>query len=314
MLGRSTRSSTVRRSKANFRFRFSIAASARCEPGKNPPAANCWTCSTTPRRSAIRNPRPPSVLTVASTSARRVWFNTTPDIRVPAFVLVPKHARKPAPALVALHDHGGFYLWGKEKIVEMPEEHPVVTEFKRNYYGGRSIANELVRQGYIVVIIDMFYWGERRMILNDDPDDWRTRPSSITRERIQAFNSRAGQNEQLVGRTIYSAGFTWPGVMFWDDIRTVDYLLTRPDVDKQRIGCVGLSVGGLRSCHLAALDDRIKGAVVVGWMASFPWQLKKHIRNYHRPHQGCAWPLSPSGLSGRCVAGDADAVACYQRQ
>ncbi|MHC5543325.1 alpha/beta hydrolase, partial [Singulisphaera rosea] len=43
--------------------------------------------------------------------------------------------------------------------------------------------------------------------------------------------------------------------------------------------CVGLSVGGLRSCHLAALDDRIKAAVVVGWMASFPAQLKDHIRN-----------------------------------
>src|SRR6185503_4100059 len=67
--------------------------------------------------------------------------------------------------------------------------------------------------------------------------------------------------------------------MFWDDIRTVEYLLTRPEVDRKRIGCVGLSVGGLRSCHLAALDERIKAAVVVGWMASFPRQLRRHIRN-----------------------------------
>jgi dienelactone hydrolase len=209
----------------------------------------------------------------------RVLFNTTPDIRVPAFVLVPKGGKQRRPAVVALHDHGGFYLWGKEKIVEAPDEHPVVTEFKRLYYGGRSVATELAHQGYVVVVIDMFYWGERRMLLDDDPDDWRTRPASLTRERIQAFNSRAGQNEQLVGRTIYSAGFTWPGVMFWDDLRTVDYLMTRSDVDPQRIACAGLSVGGLRSCHLAALDDRIRAAVVVGWMASFPWQLKKHIRN-----------------------------------
>ncbi len=209
----------------------------------------------------------------------KVWFNTTPDLRVPAFVLVPKGAAKPAPAIVALHDHGGFYLWGKEKIVETPEEHPAVTEFKRVSYGGRSIANELVDQGYIVVAIDMFYWGERRMILNEDPPDWKLRPRSLTLERIQAFNSRSGQSEQLVGRTLYSAGLTWPGVMFWDDIRTVDYLLTRADVDPKRIGCAGLSVGGLRSCHLAALDDRIQAAVVVGWMTSFPWQLKKHVRS-----------------------------------
>ena len=160
----------------------------------------------------------------------RVRFNTTPEVRVPAFVLVPKNAPKPAPAIVALHDHGGFYLWGKEKIVEMPKEHPVLGEFRKRYYGGRGIASELARQGYIVAVIDMFYWGERRMLLDDDAADWRERPASLTRERIQAFNSRAGQNEQLVGRTIYAAGFTWPGVMFWDDVRSVDYLLTRPDV------------------------------------------------------------------------------------
>jgi hypothetical protein len=38
-------------------------------------------------------------------------------------------------------------------------------------------------------------------------------------------------------------------------------------------------VGGLRSGHLAALDDRIKAAVAVGWMTSFPSQLERHVRN-----------------------------------
>lgn len=208
-----------------------------------------------------------------------VHFNTTPNLRVPAWVLVPKGLTNPAPAIVALHDHGGFYFWGREKITEHPGENPVLVDFKRNYYGGKSIATELVRQGYIVVVIDMFYWGERRLLLADDPPDWKDRPAGISKERIQAFNARASQNEQLLGRSIYAAGFTWPGVIFWDDIRTVDYLLTRPDVDPKRIGCVGLSVGGLRACHLAALDDRVKAGVVVGWMASFPWQLKRHIRN-----------------------------------
>ena len=209
----------------------------------------------------------------------RVLFNTTPDIRVPAFVLVPKKAKGPAPALVALHDHGGFYVWGKEKLVELPGEHPALTDFKRQLYGGRSIASELARAGYVVVAIDMFYWGERRMLLADDAADWRERPASLTPERIAAFNRRAGEAEQLVGRSIESAGFTWPGVMFWDDIRTLDYLARRPEVDPSRIGCVGLSVGAVRSLHLAALDDRIKAAVVVGWMTSFPAQLERHVRN-----------------------------------
>jgi dienelactone hydrolase len=207
----------------------------------------------------------------------KVLFNTTPDLRIPASVLIPKGLTRPAPAIVALHDHGGFYFWGKEKIVEVENEHPALTEFKRRAYSGKSVASELARRGYVVIAIDMFYWGERRMLLDDDPPDWRDRPATIPVERVAAFNRRAGQSEALVGRTIYAAGFTWSGVMFWDDVRTVDYLAQRPEVDPARIGCVGLSVGGLRSCHLAALDDRIKAAVVVGWMASYPTQLKDHI-------------------------------------
>jgi dienelactone hydrolase len=209
----------------------------------------------------------------------RVVFNTTPDIRVPAFVLLPKGVSRPAPGIVALHDHGGFYLWGKEKLVGQPNEHPTLAEFKRESYAGRSIASELARRGYVVVVIDMFYWGERRMVLADDPPDWRDRLPTITRDRVAAFNARASASEQLLGRTIMAAGFTWAGVMFWDDIRTVDYLASRPEVDPRRIGCVGLSIGALRSGHLAALDDRIKAAVAVCWMTSFPAQLERHVVN-----------------------------------
>jgi dienelactone hydrolase len=208
-----------------------------------------------------------------------VHFNTTPDLRVPAFVLVPKGLTKPAPAVVALHDHGGMYFWGREKIVDVDDEHPVLTDFKRRYYAGKGIASELARRGYVVIAIDMFFWGERRMLLDDDPADWRDRPPTIPAERVAEFNRRSGQGEALVGRTIYAAGFTWSGVMFLDDVRAVDYLATRPEVDPARIGCVGLSVGGLRSCHLAALDDRIRAAVVVGWMASYPAQLRDRVRN-----------------------------------
>lgn len=206
-----------------------------------------------------------------------VHFRTTPDLRVPAHVLIPKGLSGPAPAIVALHDHGGMYFWGREKIVETDDEHPVLADFKRRAYAGKSIASELARRGYVVIVIDMFYWGERRMLLDGDPADWRERPAGMPPERVAAFNRRASESESLVGRTIYAAGFTWSGVMFWDDVRTVDYLVTRPEVDANRIGCVGLSVGGLRSCHLAALDDRIKAAVVVGWMASFPAQLRERI-------------------------------------
>jgi dienelactone hydrolase len=207
----------------------------------------------------------------------KVYFNTTPDIRVPAFVLVPKDLKGKAPAIVALHDHGGFYMWGAEKIVSTESMHERLKEW-RDAYGGKSIADDLARQGYVVIVIDMFYWGERRMLLDGDAADWRERPLTMTKERINEFNARSGENEQLVARSIFCAGFTWPGVIIYDDMRTVDYLLTRPEVDPERIGAVGLSVGGLRTCYLTALDDRIKAGVVVGWMASFRRQLEAHMR------------------------------------
>ena len=50
---------------------------------------------------------------------------------------------------------------------------------------GVSIATELVRRGYVVVVIDMFYWGDRRMLLDDDPADWQTRPASMPTARMR---------------------------------------------------------------------------------------------------------------------------------
>lgn len=206
-------------------------------------------------------------------------FQTTPDLRVPAYVLIPKKAKLPAPGMIVLHCHGGFYLWGKEKVVETGEEHAVLAEFKQQLYKGKSIAAELARRGYVVIVIDMFYWGERRMILDDDLSVYRERPLSMTRQEIQDFNRRSQQNEQLMARTLFCAGISWPGVVLWDDLRTVDYLASRPEVNSKRLGCVGLSVGGYRSFMLAALDERIRAAVDVGWMTSFSSQIKQQVIN-----------------------------------
>jgi dienelactone hydrolase len=205
-------------------------------------------------------------------------FRTTPDLRVPAYVLIPKQASRPAPALVVLHCHGGAYVWGKDKVVEIDDEHPSLTGFKQQLYEGKSIATELVRRGFVVITIDMFYWGERRMLLDEDPPSYRD-PRGMTPDEIAAFNRRAQQGEQLVARSLLTAGITWPGVMLWDDLRTVDYLASRPEVDPRRIGCVGLSVGGYRSFVLAALDPRIRVAVDVGWMSSYATHVRRHVIN-----------------------------------
>jgi dienelactone hydrolase len=205
-------------------------------------------------------------------------FQTTPDIRVPAYVLIPKKAERPLPGLVVLHCHGGAYVWGKDKVTEADDEPASLTAFKQQLYEGRSIATELVRRGYLVVTIDMFYWGERRLLFESDPPSYRN-PALMTAEDVSAFNRRAQQSEQLVARSLFAAGVSWPGVMLWDDLRTLDYLASRPEVDPKRLGCVGLSVGGYRSFLLAALDQRIKTAVDVGWMSSFGSNIRRHVVN-----------------------------------
>jgi len=196
-------------------------------------------------------------------------FQTTPDLRVPAYVLIPKQTKLPAPGIVVLHCHGGFYV---------DNEPAALSEYKKDLYDGKSIATELVRQGRVVITIDMLYWGERRMLLDDDPPAYRDR-GRMTKDDVAGFNRRSQQSEQLLARSLFTAGITWPGVMLWDDLRTVDYLAARPEVDARRLACVGLSVGGYRSFLLAALDQRIKVAVNVGWMSSLGSHIRRHIVN-----------------------------------
>ena len=60
-------------------------------------------------------------------------------------------------------------------------------------------------------------------------------------------------------------GQTVTGMWTWDLMRLIDHVETRPECDASRIGCAGLSGGGLRTLWLAALDERIRCAVVSGY-------------------------------------------------
>ena len=119
--------------------------------------------------------------------------------------LIPKKAKLPAPGIVALHCHGGFYVWGKNKLVEVDNEHPALTEYKQELYQGKSIATELVRRGNVVIIVDALYWGERRMLLDEDPPSYRD-PERMTKAEVADFNRRSQQSEQLVARSLFTAG------------------------------------------------------------------------------------------------------------
>src|SRR5437773_6761444 len=197
-------------------------------------------------------------------------FHTSPDVEVGAYFLIPKRANFPVPAVVALHDHGGFYYWGKEKLVETDNEHPMLAAYRTEYYDGVSFPALLAQRGYAVIVIDMFYHGERRLILDEDLErGTNDRSKHEPEEIIRKINQLTGSSEETDFRNILHSGFTWGGVLVWDDIRTVDYLQTRPEVDPNRIACAGLSVGGWSSAFLAGLAPRIKAACVAGSMTSF---------------------------------------------
>ncbi len=208
-----------------------------------------------------------------------VRIQTAPDIRVPAYVLIPKNLDGPAPALVALHDHGGFYFWGKEKLVRVEPEHPVLTAFKEKYYSGRSIADELAKRGFVVIVSDMLHWGERGLYLDADPERIRRRTDEVTPGDIRDFNTRSWENEELISRTALACGATWAGINIRDDLRVTDYLLTRPEVDPKRVGCLGLSLGAVRTIFLGALHPAVRASVAVCWMAKYQMMTRDHVRN-----------------------------------
>jgi len=214
--------------------------------------------------------------------------------RTEGLFMYPAHRQGPLPAIVALHDHGGFKALGKEKIVDLPKEPEVIREHKEGAYGGRGWATEGARRGYAVLAVDVFLFGSRRVAVGDLSPEllaWYEQSVGVKRELllkgdrtsrkwVEAYNHFAGHHEHLMAKTLFTAGTTWPGVFAFEDRRSVDYLLTRPEVDPARIGCGGLSGGGLRTIFLAGLEERIRCAVCVGFMSTFAELLRDGCRRH----------------------------------
>ncbi|MEY4178049.1 MAG: hypothetical protein RLY70_1623 [Planctomycetota bacterium] len=213
----------------------------------------------------------------------RVLFSTTPWFRIAGYVLVPKGLRKQAPAIVDLHSHGGMFLFGKEKVVDLGANHPTMTRYHQANYDGRPTATALARRGYIVLSIDAFMFGERRVLMDEDLNRGWDR-AKYSADDVQHLNGKCRGKESTLAKALAMAGVTWPGIVNYDDRRSIDYLQSRPEVDPRRIGCVGISMGGYRSAYLAAMDERIQAACVVGFMATTSAMLQAHIDTHSWVH------------------------------
>src|SRR5205823_2352425 len=143
----------------------------------------------------------------------KVLFSTAPAFRVPAYVLIPKPLRRPAPAVVDLHSHGGMFLFGKEKVIDLGVNHPAMTDYHERNYDGRPTATALVRRGYVVITIDAFLFGERRLLLDADLKYGWDR-SKYGADDVTHLNQQCRAKESTITKGLTLAGATWPGVVF----------------------------------------------------------------------------------------------------
>lgn len=213
----------------------------------------------------------------------KIVFSTAPDVRVPAYVLIPKNHKGRTPAILDLHSHGGMFLFGKEKVLDLDGYHAALSEYQERNYDGQPTSTALVRRGYVVLTIDALGFGERRVLLDSDLRLGWDR-AKYSRDEVARLNQHCREKEATLAKALILAGLTWPGVVFWDDIRSLDYLLTRPEVDPDRVGCLGISMGGYRSLFLAALDERIAAACVTGFMSTVRPMLKAHLDTHSWVH------------------------------
>jgi cephalosporin-C deacetylase-like acetyl esterase len=90
----------------------------------------------------------------------------------------------------------------------------------------------------------------------------------------------------------YARGYTPAGVEVWNVIRALDYLETRPEVDKSRFGITGRSGGAAMSWFSAAVDSRLKVVVPVMGNSTYAANV---AANTQKGHCDCMFPINTYG-------------------
>src|SRR5262245_17416267 len=160
----------------------------------------------------------------------RFEFHNGVDVVVPGVILIPKNRKGPVPAVLALHGHGS----SKESVC---------TDAKNGQFVGPMLA----KRGYVVAAIDGAFNGGR---IGNGPAGPKLDKGSYPQE-MSLFKLYLWQGRSL-----------W-GMMLRDEQCLIDYLETRPEVDKSKIGVQGMSMGCTRSWWLAAIDERVQAVVGV---------------------------------------------------
>ena len=154
---------------------------------------------------------------------------------VPAYLARPREIKGRCPAVLFNHSHGGGYKIGKQEFVE-----------GRSYLQPVPYAKALTDLGCVGLCIDHWVFGERSHTTEQD-----------------MFKAMLWQGQVL-----------W-GMMVYDSIRALDWLVDRPSVDAARVGTLGISMGSTMAWWLAALDERVKVTVDICCLTDFHTLLAK---------------------------------------
>ena len=155
---------------------------------------------------------------------------------LPVYLLLPRpKSDKKRPAILAIHGHGAH---GHHPVAGRDDLPGVENAIKNNNY---DYGRQLVRQGYVVVVPCLTPFGDRLGKSSGKAD-----LCADTFIRMQ-----------LLGKTLMAENLR-------DCLWSVELLARHPEVDAERIGCVGLSLGGRMTMLTAALEPRIKACVISG--------------------------------------------------
>jgi dienelactone hydrolase len=181
-----------------------------------------------------------------------IVYDTEPHASVTAYVLVPKGARR-RPALMCLHGHAQA---GKDIIANVSGWN--LRQRRSIWRFNKDIGVRFASRGYVCLCPDARGWGER--------SDGFFRVSA--RDRRDPFEGKHDPcNMHFLKAQLFGLNLQWLNT--WDDLRGLDYLASRDDVDPERIGAVGHSYGGTRVMYATALDERIKAADISVYLSSF---------------------------------------------
>jgi len=177
------------------------------------------------------NPKREKIVELETHTAYRVWLDALPGVQAYGILLVPKNVPGKLPGLIALHGHNGS-----------PE---IVAGFlPPDNSGYKRFGETAAKMSYVV---------------------WCPYIHGRYSEQSEPNEGPEAKGRNILNKKALLSGRTVMGLEIAKLRRGVDYLASLPEVDAGRIGMYGLSKGGHYTLYTAALEPRIKVAVVSGW-------------------------------------------------